>query len=204
MSLLTFVKVGGVTNLSDARYCAGMGVDLLGFNVIENTDGYVDPSKFAEIAGWVVGVDYCAELQDHKPEESLIESLNNAGISYVESCSLKVLSELGSFRRILKCAVNKADDLISVSEMITEADGIADLILIESENRELFGLLDQMLSEKVKKPIILKAYDLSEKNVQALAVHVFKGVALKGSEEIKPGYKDFDELAEILEALETD
>ena len=42
MSLQTFVKVGEITNLSDARYCAGMGVDLLGFNVVENTPGYVD------------------------------------------------------------------------------------------------------------------------------------------------------------------
>ena len=29
-----------------------------------------------------------------------------------------------------------------------------------------------------------------------------KGIALKGSEEIKPGFKDYDELAEILEILE--
>ena len=29
MPLKTFVKVGNITNLSDARYCAGMGVDML-------------------------------------------------------------------------------------------------------------------------------------------------------------------------------
>ena len=29
-----------------------------------------------------------------------------------------------------------------------------------------------------------------------------KGISLKGGEEIRPGYKDFDELADILEALE--
>jgi len=29
-----------------------------------------------------------------------------------------------------------------------------------------------------------------------------KGIEMEGGEEIKPGLKDFDELAEILEALE--
>ncbi len=31
MALKTIVKVGNITNLSDARYCAVMGVDMLGF-----------------------------------------------------------------------------------------------------------------------------------------------------------------------------
>jgi phosphoribosylanthranilate isomerase len=35
MPLKTFVKVGCITNLSDARYCAGMGVDMLGFRAVE-------------------------------------------------------------------------------------------------------------------------------------------------------------------------
>lgn len=33
MALKTFVKISGVNNLSDARYCAGMGVNQLGFNI---------------------------------------------------------------------------------------------------------------------------------------------------------------------------
>jgi len=32
--------------------------------------------------------------------------------------------------------------------------------------------------------------------------HHIYGIALKGGEEITPGYKDFDELADILEKLE--
>ena len=30
----------------------------------------------------------------------------------------------------------------------------------------------------------------------------FSGIHLKGSDEIRPGFKDFDELADILEALD--
>ncbi len=33
MSLNTFVYIRDVDNLSDARYCAGMGVDMIGFRL---------------------------------------------------------------------------------------------------------------------------------------------------------------------------
>ncbi|MGB3466085.1 MAG: phosphoribosylanthranilate isomerase [Cyclobacteriaceae bacterium] len=204
MSLQTFVKVGEITNLSDARYCAGMGVDLLGFNVVENTDGFVDPAKFAEITGWVVGVDYCAEIKTHQPPEDLLTSLKNAGITYVESSSEEILNSLEGFKKIYKVIANGADDLITLSEVLKDTRTFADFILVESENKEIYESIDQVLIDAVDTPKILKAYGLSEKSVANLNNEVFYGVALKGSEEIKPGYKDFDELAEILEALETD
>ena len=31
-----FVKIRGVNNLSDARYCSGMMVDVIGFNLNSN------------------------------------------------------------------------------------------------------------------------------------------------------------------------
>ena len=62
MALRTFVKVGNVTNLTDARYCAGMGVDLLGFPAIENTANYMAPKTFQEIRGWITGPQIVAEV----------------------------------------------------------------------------------------------------------------------------------------------
>ena len=53
MSLKTLVKVGGVTNLSDARYCAGMGVAILGFCPEPSRPDYVDLDKFKEITNWI-------------------------------------------------------------------------------------------------------------------------------------------------------
>ena len=56
MALKTFVKISSVNNLSDARYCAGMGVDIIGFDLHEGSDHYVSPSKFKEIERWISGV----------------------------------------------------------------------------------------------------------------------------------------------------
>lgn len=204
MSLQTFVKVGEITNLSDARYCAGMGVDLLGFNVVENTPGYVDPDKFTEIAGWVVGVSYCAEINDFYPNKDLLESFKNVNISYVESTSIEILKNLSGFSKIYKAFIDSEEDLKSLLDEITEISSIADYLLIDSEKEELFNSIDQILKGANISAKIFKSYGLSEKNVASLDSEIFHGVALKGSEEIKPGYKDFDELAEILEALEID
>ena len=54
--LKTFVIVGEISNLSDARYCAGMGVDVLGFNINPVEETCVAPETLNEISGWVAGV----------------------------------------------------------------------------------------------------------------------------------------------------
>ena len=50
---------------------------------------------------------------------------------------------------------------------------------------------------------ILKGYNLLANTVASeMAQKQFAGISLKGSQELKPGFKDYDELADILEALE--
>src|SRR6516162_4980549 len=55
--LKTKVKVGSVTNLSEARYCAGMGVDFLSFPIAS-----IDPKTYREITGWVAGPKFGIEV----------------------------------------------------------------------------------------------------------------------------------------------
>ena len=62
MSLKLKIKVGNITNLSDARYSAGMGVDWLGFRM-DN----IDPQTFREITGWVTGPRFVIEI--HQPSD---------------------------------------------------------------------------------------------------------------------------------------
>src|SRR5688500_2450084 len=62
MPLKTIVKVSHISNLSDARYCAGMGVDMLGFRVIPGIDHYLAPELYQDIRGWISGPKIIAEL----------------------------------------------------------------------------------------------------------------------------------------------
>ena len=77
MSLKTFVKVGNITNLTDARYCAGMGVNQLGFNV---EDPNFTVEKFKEITGWLEGIEYVAEF-DKLAADKVITAVEQLGVA---------------------------------------------------------------------------------------------------------------------------
>ena len=56
------VYVSRITNLSDARYCAGMGVDMIGIVIDRNHPDYVSPQKYKEMIGWISGPRHVAEF----------------------------------------------------------------------------------------------------------------------------------------------
>ena len=62
MPLLLPVLVRGINNLSDARYCAGMGADGLIFTLDLSLPGAVTPALVKELAGWVSGVELIGEF----------------------------------------------------------------------------------------------------------------------------------------------
>src|SRR3954471_11542104 len=62
MALKTLVKASEVNNLSDARYCAGMGVEMLGFCLDENHPKFIELARLREISVWVSGVKTVGEF----------------------------------------------------------------------------------------------------------------------------------------------
>ena len=49
------VYVSRITNLSDARYCAGMGAELLGYVIDPSHPDYVSPENYQQMVGWISG-----------------------------------------------------------------------------------------------------------------------------------------------------
>ena len=62
MALTRMVYVGGLTSLREARYCAGMGAELLGFALDARAPGHVAPAAFADITGRLSGVRTVGEV----------------------------------------------------------------------------------------------------------------------------------------------
>src|ERR1044071_6406214 len=69
MSLKAKVKVGRVTNLSEARYCAGMGVDMLGFPV--GVEG-IKPEEYRRMIEWIAGPELVLEAHYLKTDLNYI------------------------------------------------------------------------------------------------------------------------------------
>ncbi len=183
MPLKTFVKVGSITNLSDARYCAGMGADMLGFNAVEGKDHYLSPKQFQEIRGWVTGPLVVAEVSGLQSAAQLTSIIENYQPDYLELGLAEIPFLLNnSIPYILRLDKELADEKLP--------------------NKPAFVLASFFLSNTIT-PLLIEVSSLAEAE-QALQHTTIKGIALRGSAEISPGLKTYDELAEVLELLDAD
>jgi phosphoribosylanthranilate isomerase len=202
--LSTLVKISAVTHLSDARYCAGMGVEMLGFCIDEGDENYVSPKKFTELKGWISGVQLVAETQQKDPE--LIKTLlTDYEVDLLQVNDPTLLAVLDTELPLLLQIDCDAHTYDSLRDVVASADGLADYFLLESST-------DQALSEEwltyierlsVDYPILV-GFGLTDPEfvVELLDQLPIEGIALRGSQELRPGYKDYGSLMDILEALE--
>ena len=206
--LNTFVKISNVTNLSDARYCAGMGVDMLGFSVDEASNNYLAPKKYAEIRAWIAGVKLVAESAETDPAK-LLTTLADYEFDALQvedpDLLLYLKSELDK-PLLLRVDVDRyeADEL---DALMGRYAAEVEFFLLESEQNapltdEWRDYLETLASEY---PILL-GFGLEDEGIvaESIASTKTKGIALRGSEEIRPGYKDFGSLMDILEFLDSD
>jgi len=195
--LKTKVKVGNVTNLSDARYCAGMGVDMLGFSVGLAHD-IIDPKKYKEITEWVSGPDFVIEWggAEIPGDFAYIIQPYNASFLEIDAQHLKNIDEIG-FRLIVTV---QAKDWHSLREMILSYKNRISYVLLTSADG---GPLDHMLIAEIghEFPLLL-GYGISENNLDVISGLPIAGISLEGTEESSPGLKDYSHLSAILERLE--
>ena len=200
------VKISNVTNLSDARYCAGMGVEMLGFSIDEDSPNYITPKKFEDICSWLAGVTLVAETAQTDPE-SIIKALSQYPVHSVQVESSGLLNYLRSelnLPLILRISVDtyEADE---ISSILSRYDGEVSHFLLESDNNaKLSDEWIQTLGSLANEYPILFGFGLEDEYAVTALTELFPtiGIALRGSEEIRPGYKDFGSMMDILEALE--
>jgi phosphoribosylanthranilate isomerase len=204
MALQTLVKVSSINNLSDARYCAGMGVAMAGFTLDIGTDTYVDPVRFAAITEWISGVQLVGEVAS--AEASTLELLRQQyTLDYLqadESSDWQALRQLGIplICRIHWDRYSTAEELIRTFAPIRN---FVDWFLLESASDDMpEPTLRQVKQVSEQLPVLL-GFGLSPQNVLSILSQTrIGGIALKGSQEIRPGFKDYEDLAQILEQLE--
>lgn len=204
MTLKTFVKVGNITNLSDARYCAGMGVDLLGFCMDETSAEYIDQASYKEIVGWISGPQFVGEFESNDAS-TILTTQKELKFEYIQVNDIELANSLALTGDVIyKVALETYNTGDLLKNHLSEISDDVKYILLESEN-EVSSTLQDTINDLSSVYPILKGYGLNEQTVLSdIATSDIKGIALKGSKEVKPGFKDYDELADILEALEDD
>jgi phosphoribosylanthranilate isomerase len=190
MPLKTTVKVSHISNLSDARYCAGMGVDMLGFQAIAGSERYMPPQRFQDIRGWISGPRIIAELYGVTRPAEIASVIETYAPDYLEL----TLTEFQNFKDDLSlpCIV-----CVSTDEMasIKPNEKIAYLLVnTDTHCGDITGVASAVLAR------IASLADLNEK----ISEGCFQGFVLEGPHELRPGVTNYEQLGNILEALEED
>lgn len=184
MALKTLVKIGGVTNLSDARYCAGMGVDMLGFNVIPGHPNYISPELFQQIRGWVTGPLIVAEIAGLQDQEELKLILENYRPDMLQM-ELSELTKIPSPPLPYILSLKKNEDIAHLA--------------IQPEY--ILGETPTITSAPI--PFLMEVSSTNDVTT-ALSDSSVGGISMNGGPELKPGLKDYSTMADILELLEVE
>lgn len=202
MALSTYVKLSTVTNLSDARYAAGMGVDALGFRLEEGQPGYVNPTQFHGITEWLAGVALVGEFLGTDP--SLIrEAAQEYSLDYLQVEKVEYLAELegASVQLVVRLDPKNLENRNDLTEYLTELSSKVAWILIEPEGEYSNLELKEKLTS-LDLPLVI-GFDVAVDTLKSFHTGI-KGIALKGGEEERPGFKDYEEMMDILESLEVE
>ena len=198
MSLKYFVHVSSISNLSDARYCSGMMVDSLGYNLDENSNNILSIDSVKEISQWVNGVKFIAEFYN-----SSVEHINKI----LENEIFDAI-QLNIENKIKNINFNDGKVLIRISNP-NEINKNTNKILDENFPKTETLIIDNLSSESInnlsyldrKYMLIINPYEDISSLISKLE-HKNFGLLLKGSNEIKPGLKDYDSLSGFLESID--
>lgn len=194
MALRTFVAIISVKNLSDARYCAGMDVDLIGFNVNPKSEAYVSPDKFKEITEWISGVEYIGEFDGKHLDKPHID---NYPVNYILITSPELAFDITDKKVMLASGL---EDAIKLDPALP-----LEYLIVYSDNEQLSDEQIKAMAGLSKHFNVLIGSGVAPDNIDKLLIATrARGIALQGGDEIRPGYKDYDALADVLEELEID
>ncbi|MFD1469550.1 hypothetical protein ACFQ48_15080 [Hymenobacter caeli] len=211
MALRIPVLVRGINNLSDARYCAGMGAAGLVFTLDPELPGAIDPATVQELAGWVAGVALIGEFGDADPEQ-LIAVATACGLHQVLLHDAPLF--IPGLHPPLPFPVLRETDLITALQALIDPElahelrsadfapaGGALLVTLPA-GADLVGWQDQLAALARRFPLWLGG-DFAVADLPGLvdAVRPY-GLVLRGGDELKPGLRDFGGLEELFEALE--
>lgn len=206
--LSTVVKISNVTNLSDARYCAGMGVEMLGFTIDPEDPQYITPEKFMEIRSWIAGVQLVGETRSEDAYE-ILERLGQYPLDALEVSVPAMLPFLISELKIpvlLRVDLDKTAPADLPSLAVNYGSSFSYLLLDSSLNSSMSAEWEEAIRQVPAHTNLLLGFGLDDSETirRYLSALPVAGISLRGSEELRPGYKDYGMLMDILESLETD
>ena len=202
------VKICGLTNLEDARFCAGAGADFLGFIQYPKSPRYVAPEVAAAIIAWVYGpepvgvfVNEDADTVNRVAERANFALVQLHGDEPPEFCARIERPVIKAFRIPPEATV---DQLRRQMEPYREH---AAYFLLDTHHPTLWGGTGATFNWQHARTLaaafpILLAGGIRTENVEEAVRSVRPlGVDLSSSLEAYPGKKDLDKMTAFFDVV---
>lgn len=202
------VKLGSITNLSDARWAAGWGIHLIGFNFTPDSERYIAPSAVEEILGWLTGPLLVGEW-DSGLSDVINDTVQRLGLDYVQ-LNEGALSQAKNIHPDTPVIYNFSlpGDFGAAAEKLSSAlagQKQPDILMLTPENPEEFAKNEKLIglvkSMAVVNRVMLNINPDEDAILSLLEETGAQGINLTGGDEERPGLKDFDYLNSALEIL---
>ncbi len=204
------IKASQITNLTDARYFAAWGVSWLGFDLNIGSESFIEPIKVLAMKEWIEGPSIVGEfgLQSVEEIKSAVDMLN---LDYIQLNMLTdeaILKQLESNQIIKEIVIEHADASDEIEFHINKYAALVKLFLIDfAKNGIVYSDLSNetknYLSELCQNHQIILSIDIATNQIDELLDTIQPyGLNVKGGDEEKVGFKSFDELDELFEAVE--
>jgi phosphoribosylanthranilate isomerase len=201
------LKASSITNLSDARYFASYGINMIGFCFDPQSANFMNPFRVKEITGWIEGPKIVGEFKNLSVE-AINETIISQNLHYAQINLADISPE--------HATINSVPLIIEVS-IVAETNFEKDTIQLEKifRNNDLVllnltritTLNENTLNDFVKNicsrcPTLID-YNFSSDNISSM-VQQFNpaGICLHGSHEEKIGTKSFEALDALMSAIQ--
>ncbi|RIY13821.1 hypothetical protein D0T11_01700 [Hymenobacter rubripertinctus] len=198
--------VRGINNLSDARYCAGMGADSLTFRLDPALNGYLTPEVVKELSGWVAGVQLIGEF-DTLPVAEINALVLQCGLHAVLLHRRRTPEELAQLTvpalKLLRWLPDMLPEDVDL-RFREQAPHYLGFVLAAPPAQLPNGAETTRLIEQARTYPLWLGTDFAPGGQLRAYVQQLRpaGIVLEGGDEIKPGIRDFDEMEALFEQLE--
>jgi phosphoribosylanthranilate isomerase len=198
------IKAACITNLTDARYFAAKSVAFLGFNLVEGTEGYLDPMYMKAMRAWVEGPHIVGEFA-HTPVAVVAEAARFFELDAVQLAGLpdtQDLAVLADWPVLLQLEWPPIP--AALIEICAEKAPFVQYFILEITAAHWPAHADLLQTLCAKYPFLLHIH-LDTETVQTIMEQVQPaGLNLQGGEEEQVGIKSFDTLDTIFDLFEED
>lgn len=204
MSLKTLVKVSTVTCLSDARYCAGMGVSLVGFPLDTSHTHHLSPTQFQTLTQWLEGVALVGELNTADPSV-IRHTAEQYALDYLQltpAVDVQCMASL-ALPVLLQLSLKGNETLTALQTLMHNYAPYVKYFLLEATPTQetAFAALQPTIDLLAYRFPILQGGHVSRATLPYLLNTGLQGISLQRGTDSASDHKDFDALVEVLEYL---